>query len=125
MIEVTVTMHGNLRRFLPEGRASTTLRVPEGTTLRQVIEMVHAHDHVWLVAVNGTAASAAATVSAGDAVDLYEQLEGARPSSALLNHRSTAAGLPIAQTLDPDRATNSPVKLHDLHPSCPYREFHP
>ncbi|MGO8916564.1 MAG: MoaD/ThiS family protein [Stellaceae bacterium] len=76
MIEVTVTMHGNLRRFLPEGRASTTLRVPEGTTLRQVIEMVHAHDHVWLVAVNGTAASAAATVSAGDAVDLYEQLEG-------------------------------------------------
>ena len=26
--------------------------------------------------------------------------------------------LPIAQTLDPDRVTNPPVKLHDLHPSA-------
>jgi sulfur carrier protein ThiS len=50
--------------------------VPEGTTLQQVIEMVHAQDDVWVVAVNGTAASVAATVSAGDAVDLFEQLEG-------------------------------------------------
>lgn len=76
MIEITVTMHGNLRRFLPEGEAATTLRVPEGTTLRQVIAMMSAQDDVWLVAVNGTAVPVAATVAAGDAVDLFEQLEG-------------------------------------------------
>jgi sulfur carrier protein ThiS len=76
MIAITVTMHGNLRRFLREGRASTALRVPDGTTLQQVIEMVHAQDDVWLVAINGAAASVAATVAAGDAVDLFEQLEG-------------------------------------------------
>ena len=76
MIEITVTMHGNLRRFLPEGQSSTTLRVPEGTTLRQVIAMLHAQNDVWLVAVNGTAVPVMATVAAGDAVDLFEQLEG-------------------------------------------------
>ncbi len=76
MIEITVTMHGNLRRFLPEGESSTILRVPEGTTLRQVVAMMHAEDDVWLVAVNGSAVPVAATVAAGDAVDLFEQLEG-------------------------------------------------
>jgi sulfur carrier protein ThiS len=76
MIEITLTMHGNLRRFLPEGRRSTRLRVPEGTTLRQVMEAVHAQDDVWLAAVNGAAAPITAKVSAGDAVDFFEQLEG-------------------------------------------------
>lgn len=76
MIEITVTMHGNLRRFLPDGESSTTLRVPEGTTLQQVIAMMHAQDDVWLVAVNGTAVQPAAQVAAGDVVDLFEQLEG-------------------------------------------------
>lgn len=76
MIEITLTMHGNLRRFLPEGRSSTTLRVPEGTTLQQLIEIVHARHDVWLAAVNGTATAVTATLSAGDAVELFEQLEG-------------------------------------------------
>ena len=76
MIEISVTMHGNLRRFLPQGQSSTTLRVPRGATLRHVIEMMHAQDDVWLVAINGTAAPVYATVTAGDAIDLYEQLEG-------------------------------------------------
>ena len=76
MIEITVTMHGNLRRFLPEGQASTTLRVPEGATLRQVIEILRAQNDVWLVAVNGSATPVQARVADGDAVDFYEQLEG-------------------------------------------------
>ena len=76
MIEITVTMHGNLRRFLPQGQGSVTLDVPEGASLRQVIESLQAEHDTWLVAVNGTACPVTATVSDGDRVECFERLEG-------------------------------------------------
>ena len=76
MIEVTLTMHGNLRRFLPDGRGSTRLTVPKGATLRRVIEAVHAEHDVWLIALNGTVAPVWALVTADDRIDCFEHLEG-------------------------------------------------
>jgi hypothetical protein len=50
VIRVEINMHGNLRRFLPDGVASIQLDLPEGTTVLKVIDDLRAEDEVWLLA---------------------------------------------------------------------------
>ena len=76
MIEITLTMHGNLRRFLPDGRGSVRLPVADGTTLREIVESLGAQHDTWLVAVNGAACPVTAVVMPGDRIDCFERLEG-------------------------------------------------
>ena len=76
MIEITLVMHGVLRRFVPEGKDRMAYRLPEGTTVSELIESLEAQDDVWCVAINGTVAKVTATLSAGDVLDCFEPLEG-------------------------------------------------
>ena len=76
MIEVAVVMHGVLRRFVPDGGDRMPRRVPEGTTIAELIEEIDAHHDVWCVALNGTVAKIGARLSDGDTVECFEPLEG-------------------------------------------------
>lgn len=69
---VTVHMHGNLRRFLQEGRDRATLEVAPGTTVEAVLAALGAERDTWLVAVNGATAGRDRVLEAGDVLDCFE-----------------------------------------------------
>lgn len=76
MIDIVVVMHGVLRRFVPDGGDRMPRRIPEGTTIAELIEEIDAQHDVWCVALNGTVAKLSAPLSDGDTVDCFEPLEG-------------------------------------------------
>jgi sulfur carrier protein ThiS len=73
---ITIRMHGNLRRFLPEGRGQISLKVSEGTTVEMLLESLHAQQDTWLVAVNGAVAERSTPLRDGDLVECYEPMTG-------------------------------------------------
>ena len=52
-MSVTVHMHGNLRRFLPESRDRTTMEVAPAITIEALLTTLGADGDTWLVAVAG------------------------------------------------------------------------
>ncbi|MFQ5945266.1 MAG: MoaD/ThiS family protein [Anaerolineae bacterium] len=73
---VTIWMHGNLRRFLPEGQESTSVEMAESTTVAALLELFKAEHDTWLVAVNGAVVEPTTQLRAGDLVECYEPVAG-------------------------------------------------
>ncbi|MFQ5828313.1 MAG: MoaD/ThiS family protein [Candidatus Methylomirabilia bacterium] len=73
---VTIRMHGNLRRFLPEAQESKPVDVAEGTTVEALLERFKAEKDTWLVAVNGAVVERTTPLRAGDLVECYEPVAG-------------------------------------------------
>ena len=69
---VAVHMHGNLRRFLPEGADRTVLEVAPGTTIEALLASLGAERDTWLVAVNGATADRDRILHADDLLDCFE-----------------------------------------------------
>ena len=69
---VTVHMHGNLRRFMPEGRDRMAMEVGAGTTIEAFLASLGAERDTWLVAVNGTAVEKDRVLAADDQLDCFE-----------------------------------------------------
>jgi sulfur carrier protein ThiS len=76
MIPVEVTLHGTLRRFLPEGRKTQRLDVPEGETVAGLVARLGAEGQVWIAEVNGEVVRFARPLAAGDRVSLHGMIEG-------------------------------------------------
>lgn len=71
-MSVTVHMHGNLRRFMPEGRDRTTMAVTPGTSIAALLASLGADRDIWLVAVNGVACEQDRILQDGDLLDCFE-----------------------------------------------------
>ena len=69
---VTVHMHGNLRRFMPEGADRRTFELPDATTVQDVLRTLGAEKDTWLVAVNNVTAERETVLHEGDVVDCFE-----------------------------------------------------
>lgn len=76
MIRVGVNMHGNLRRFLPDGVSSIQLDLPEGTTVRKVIDGLHAEHEVWLASIGDMVVPLSTQLSDGAELNFFPVLEG-------------------------------------------------
>lgn len=76
MLDIQVVMHGNLRRFLPEGIASTYVHVAEGTTVRSVAQRFDAQDEVWLSAIDEVVVSMSEQLTHDATIDFFAILEG-------------------------------------------------
>ena len=75
-MSVTVHMHGNLRRFLPEGRDRTAMEVAPATTIEALLTALGAERDTWLVAVNGAACEKDRVLQEGDRLDCFEPVAG-------------------------------------------------
>lgn len=75
-MEVAVHLHGNLRRFLPEGRDRTVLEVAPATTIEGLLASLGAHRDTWLVAVNGVTVERDHVLQPGDQLDCFEPVAG-------------------------------------------------
>jgi sulfur carrier protein ThiS len=73
---VTVTMWGNLRRFLPNGEGSAQVQVPDTATIEDVTAQLEAEHEVWAVALNGKVVSFSTPLSAGDHIICFDHLHG-------------------------------------------------
>ena len=71
-MSVTVHMHGNLRRFMPEGRDRMTMEVAAGTSIETLLASLGADRDTWLVAVNGAACDQDCILQEGDLLDCFE-----------------------------------------------------
>ena len=76
MIRVAVTMHGNLRRFLPGGVACAQLELPEGTTVADVIERLRGQHDIWVASIGDVAVPLSTPLHDGAAIDFFPHLEG-------------------------------------------------
>jgi sulfur carrier protein ThiS len=73
---VTVNMHGNLRRFMPDGRDRMVMEVGAGTTIATFLASLRAERDTWLVAVNGKAVEKDRVLAASDQLDCFEPVAG-------------------------------------------------
>jgi molybdopterin converting factor small subunit len=76
VIRVEVNMHGNLRRFLPDGVASMRLDLPEGTTVLNVVNHLQAEHEVWLASIDNKVVPLSAQLSDGCSLAFFPLLEG-------------------------------------------------
>jgi sulfur carrier protein ThiS len=75
-MEVSVTMWGNLRRFLPQGVGSTVLQVADNATVEDLAVQMGAQHDVYAAALNGKVVSLSSPLSPGDRVFLFDHLLG-------------------------------------------------
>jgi sulfur carrier protein ThiS len=75
-MSVTVHMHGNLRRFMPEGRDRAAIEVAPETTIEALLAALGADRDTWLVAVNGAACEKSRVLQEGDRLDCFEPVAG-------------------------------------------------
>jgi sulfur carrier protein ThiS len=71
-MSVTIHMHGNLRRFMPEGRDHMAMDVAPGTSIAALLASLGADRDTWLVAVNGVACGVHRILQEGDLLDCFE-----------------------------------------------------
>ena len=71
-MSVTIHMHGNLRRFMPEGRDRMAMEVAPGTSIEALLASLGAERDTWLVAVNGAACDQDRILQEGDLLDCFE-----------------------------------------------------
>src|SRR5206468_3383479 len=101
---VTVHMHGNLRRFMPEGRDRLAIELEAGTTIETLLVSLGAAGDTWLVAVNGgPAAPAAARVAPSEA------------STAPRRRAAAGACGPRYGTRSTPRKISAPRPVRDCH----------
>jgi sulfur carrier protein ThiS len=75
-MEVSVTMWGNLRRFLPKGVGSIVLQVAENATVEDLAVQMGAQHDVYAASLNGKVVSLSSPLSPGDRVFLFDHLHG-------------------------------------------------
>jgi sulfur carrier protein ThiS len=71
-VTVTVHMHGNLRRFMAEGRDRARVDVAGGATVEDLLRGLGAERDTWLVAVNNEVVERDRVLAADDVVDCFE-----------------------------------------------------
>lgn len=76
MIHVDVNMHGNLRRFLPDGVGSVRLALPDGTSVGEVVERLRGEHDIWVASIGDEVVPLSAQLRDGVALDFYPHLEG-------------------------------------------------
>ena len=76
MIRVEINMHGNLRRFLPDGVSSIQLDLPDGTTVGGVVDQLRAENDIWLASIGNMVVPLSTELRNGDELDLFPVLEG-------------------------------------------------
>ena len=75
-MQVSLTMWGNLRRFLPQGVASTVLQVDDGATIEDLAVQMGAQHDVFAASLNGKVVALPSPLSPGDRVFLFDHLHG-------------------------------------------------
>jgi sulfur carrier protein ThiS len=75
-MQVSVTMWGNLRRFVPKGAGSMVLQVADGATVEDLAIQIGAQHDVYAAAINGKVVALSSPLSPGDRVFLFDHLHG-------------------------------------------------
>jgi sulfur carrier protein ThiS len=76
MMDVKVRVWGNLRRFLPDGEGTASVRVPDGATVEELAKQLEVQHDLWAAAINGRVVPLSAPLSPGDEVFLFDHLHG-------------------------------------------------
>jgi sulfur carrier protein ThiS len=75
-MQVSVTMWGNLRRFVPRGAGSMMLEVADDATVEDLAVQMGAQHDVYAAALNGKVVALSSPLSPGDRVFLFDHLHG-------------------------------------------------
>lgn len=76
MTRINLRVHGNLRRFLPQGVSQLMLDLPDGSSGLDLIRHIGADHEVGVIAIDQHAVSPQAALPEGATVELYPHLEG-------------------------------------------------
>jgi len=76
MMDVSVTLWGNLRRFGPNGAGAMVLQVADDATVEALAVQIGAQHDVYAAALNGKVVALSARLSPNDRVFLFDHLHG-------------------------------------------------
>lgn len=76
LIQVSVTLWGNLRRFAPQGAGSVVLQVANDATVEDLALQMGAQHDVYAAALNGKVVALSTRLSPSDRVVLFDHLHG-------------------------------------------------
>jgi sulfur carrier protein ThiS len=75
-MQVSVTMWGNLRRFVAKGAGSMVVEVAADATVEDLAVQMGARHDVYAAALNGKVVPLSCPLSSGDRVFLFDHLHG-------------------------------------------------
>lgn len=75
-MQVSVTMWGNLRRFVPRGAGSMVMQLADSATVRDLSMQLGAEHEVYAASINGKVVALSTALSPGDRVFLFDHLHG-------------------------------------------------
>ena len=76
-MQISLTLHGNLRRYFDDRSETKEIEVEPGTTIQELIERLQIRrGAIWLISVNGELKEASYTLSPGDDVRFFEPVTG-------------------------------------------------
>ena len=75
-MQISVSLWGNLRRFVPKGAGSLVLQVADDATVEDLAVQMGAQHDVYAAALNGKVVALSTRLSPGDRVFLFDHLHG-------------------------------------------------
>ncbi len=76
-MKISLTLHGNLRRYFEDRSERKEIEVEPGTTIEELIGKFQIpKGSIWLVSVNGELKEASFVLSPGDDVRFFEPITG-------------------------------------------------
>jgi len=76
-MKISLTLHGNLRRYFQDRSETKEIEVGPGSTIEELIEKLQIRKGaIWLMSVNGELKEASYALSPGDDVRFYELVTG-------------------------------------------------
>ncbi len=76
-MQVSLRLHGNLRRFSPQRLEKSQLELPPGATVRSMLDALGMPDPAWwMVAVNDRVVDESALLRENDLVEIFDPVAG-------------------------------------------------
>jgi len=75
-MRVQVSLWGNLRRFVPEGRGSAEMQLADEATIEDLMAEIGAEHEVFAAAVNGKVVALTTRLAPDDRVFLFDHFHG-------------------------------------------------
>ncbi len=76
-MQITLTLYGNLKKYLPQKNEQAQVEIESGTTIRALLTRLAVPDStVWMTAVNDQVVEDTAALREGDVLEVFEPVGG-------------------------------------------------
>lgn len=76
-MRITLSLYGNLKKYLPQKKESAQIEIESGTTIRALLTRLAVPDsNVWMTAINDQVVDDSTALRDGDVLEVFEPVGG-------------------------------------------------